>query len=54
MVALINLSNEPFVLNPGERIAQMLVAKFEHIEWKQVQTLNDTQRGSGGFGHTGL
>jgi dUTP pyrophosphatase len=52
-VALVNLSNEPFTLNPGERIAQMIVAKFEHIEWQQVDALSQSSRGEGGFGHTG-
>ncbi|GHT79838.1 deoxyuridine 5'-triphosphate nucleotidohydrolase [Bacteroidia bacterium] len=52
-VALVNLSNEPFTLNPGERIAQMIVAKFEHIEWQQVDALSESSRGEGGFGHTG-
>jgi len=52
-IILVNLSDTPFVLNPGERIAQMIIARFEHIRWNQVSELNTTQRGEGGFGHTG-
>lgn len=53
-VILVNLSNEPFVINPGERIAQMVVARYEKVEWDEVETLDETQRGSGGFGSTGV
>ena len=53
-VILVNLSDRPFQLNPGERIAQMVIARFEHIVWKQVEKLADTERGEGGFGHTGI
>ena len=52
-VILVNLSNEPFVVNPGERIAQMVVAKYEKVEWDEVEVLDDTERGAGGFGSTG-
>ena len=52
-VILINLSNENFVVNPGDRIAQMVVARYERVEWNEVATLNETERGEGGFGHTG-
>lgn len=52
-VCLVNLSNQPFVINPGERIAQMVVAKHERVEWVEVAALSDTERGEGGFGHTG-
>ncbi|MBO4768445.1 MAG: dUTP diphosphatase [Bacteroidales bacterium] len=52
-VILVNLSNEPFVVNPGERIAQMVVARHEKVEWEEVAELGDTQRGAGGFGSTG-
>ncbi len=52
-VILINLSDTPFILNPGERIAQMVIAKFEHIQWNQVEELTPSDRGEGGFGHTG-
>lgn len=52
-VLLVNLSNEPFVIKNGERIAQMVVAKHEQVAWKEVETLDETVRGAGGFGHTG-
>ena len=52
-VILINLSQEPFVINDGERIAQMVIAKYEQVTWKQVEVLDKTERGAGGFGHTG-
>ena len=52
-VAIINLSKESFVLNPGERVAQMVVAKFEMVEWEETDTLSDSERGAGGFGSTG-
>lgn len=53
-VVLVNLSSEPFVINDGERIAQMIVARHERVEWTPVEQLDDTQRGAGGFGHTGV
>ena len=52
-VILVNLSNEYFVVNPGERIAQLVVARYEKVEWDEVEVLDDTERGSGGFGSTG-
>ena len=52
-VILVNLSNEPFTVAPGERIAQMVVARHEKVEWEAVETLEDSTRGSGGFGSTG-
>ena len=52
-ILMINLSNEPFVINDGERIAQMVIAKYERIELVQVEVLNETERGQGGFGSTG-
>ena len=52
-VVLINLSNEPFVVNDGERIAQMVIAKHEQPELVEVDVLDETERGAGGFGHTG-
>jgi dUTP pyrophosphatase len=52
-VLLVNLSNEPFVVKKGERIAQMVVAKHERVEWNLVEELDKTVRGAGGFGHTG-
>lgn len=53
-VLLINLGHEPFVINHGERIAQMVVARHECVEWEAVDKLEDTERGAGGFGHTGV
>ncbi|SRR5580704_1591689 len=52
-VILVNLSQEEFVINDGERIAQVVIAKHEQAEWVEVEQLMDTERGSGGFGHTG-
>ena len=52
-VPLINLSNEPFTIQDGERIAQMVVARHEVVEWQLTTELSDTDRGHGGFGHTG-
>ncbi len=52
-VILVNLSNQPFTVNPGERIAQMVVARYEQVVLEQVETLDDTERGTGGYGHTG-
>ncbi|MEM9077858.1 MAG: dUTP diphosphatase [Bacteroidota bacterium] len=52
-VILVNLSNEDFIINDGERIAQMVIAKHERAEWEEVQELTQTDRGSGGFGSTG-
>ena len=52
-VILINLSNEIFIVEDGERIAQMVVAKHERVEWEETESLIDTSRGSGGFGSTG-
>lgn len=53
-VILVNLSNEPFTVNMGDRICQMVIAKHEQAEFVQVSTLDDTERGNGGFGHTGV
>lgn len=52
-VILANLSNEDFTINDGERICQMIVAKHERVEWVEVDELDETERGDGGFGHTG-
>lgn len=52
-VLLVNLSQEDFVVNDGERIAQMVVAKHEQAQWQEVAELSETERGAGGFGHTG-
>lgn len=53
-VILVNLSNEAFVIENGERIAQLIIAKHERAEWIQVQDLSETSRGEGGFGSTGV
>lgn len=52
-VLLVNLSNEIFIIDDGERIAQMIIAKHENAEWNVVDSLTDTTRGAGGFGSTG-
>jgi len=51
--SLVNLSNEPFEIVPGERIAQMVVARHERVEWEDVEVLSETERGAGGWGSTG-
>ncbi len=53
-VLLVNLSNEDFVINAGERVAQMVIAKHETVEWEEVEVLDETERGEGGYGHTGV
>jgi len=53
-VLLVNLSNDIFVIEPGERIAQMVVAKHEQVEWEEQNELSESERGAGGFGSTGL
>ena len=52
-ISLVNLSNEPFELVPGGRIAQMVVARHERVEWEDVEFLSETERGAGGWGSTG-
>lgn len=52
-IILVNLSTEPFVIEDGERIAQMVIARHEQIVWEEVDVLDETVRGAGGFGHTG-
>ena len=52
-VILVNLSNDDFTINPGERIAQMVVARYEKVEWDSVEVLDETERGTGGFGSRG-
>ncbi len=52
-VPVVNLSNDVYELQPGERIAQMIIAKYERVDWQQVDSLDKTERGSGGFGSTG-
>ena len=51
---MINLSTDTVVIYPGDRIAQMVVAKYEKISWNEVETLDETERGAGGFGHSGV
>lgn len=53
-VILINLSNENFTIMPGDRIAQMVISKFEQAQWVEVESLEETERGEGGFGHSGV
>ena len=53
-VILVNLSNEVFVIQDGERIAQLVIAKHERVNWEEVKVLNETDRGAGGFGSTGV
>lgn len=53
-VILVNLSNQDFVVEDGERIAQMVIARYEQAEWELVESLDETERGAGGFGHTGV
>ena len=53
-IILINFSNEDFVINDGERICQMVVKEYCRVDWVEVQTLEDSDRGAGGFGHTGV
>lgn len=52
-VILVNLSKQPFTINDGERIAQLVVAKHERVVWENTEELSETERGEGGFGHTG-
>jgi dUTP pyrophosphatase len=53
-VILVNLSNDDFVINDGERIAQLIIAKHERVHWQEVEVLSNTERGAGGFGSTGV
>lgn len=53
-VILVNLSDTPFTVESGERIAQLVVARHEHVEWDEVEALDETERGEGGFGSTGV
>lgn len=53
-VILVNLSSDEFIVNDGERIAQLVIAKHERVSWKEVTVLSETERGSGGFGSTGV
>ena len=53
-VVVINLSKEPFVINPGERICQMVITRYTRVTWEPVDRIDETERGDGGFGHTGM
>jgi dUTP pyrophosphatase len=53
-ILIVNLSNEAFTIEPGMRIAQMVIAQYEHISWEEVDSLSETERGDGGFGSTGI
>jgi len=53
-VILVNLSSENFVINNGDRIAQMIIARYAHTKWEEVSVLDETKRGQGGFGSTGI
>src|SRR5271154_473049 len=53
-VLLINFSDQVFEINTGDRIAQMIISRHEKVSWQQVETLNETVRGAGGYGHTGV
>jgi dUTP pyrophosphatase len=53
-VLLVNLSQEPFIVNDGERIAQMVIARHEQGQFEEVEVLDETERGTGGYGHTGV
>jgi dUTP pyrophosphatase len=53
-VILVNLSNAAFIINDGERIAQLIISKHERVQWKEVEALGETERGVGGFGSTGV
>ncbi len=53
-VCLVNVSKEVFTVNPGDRIAQMVIGSYTQVNWEQVEVLGETERGSGGFGHTGV
>lgn len=52
-IILANMSSQDYLLNPGERVAQMVIAQFTRVVWESVEALGETERGSGGFGHTG-
>lgn len=52
-ILLINWGKSPFIINDGDRIAQMIVARYESVEWEQAERLEESERGIGGFGHTG-
>lgn len=53
-IIVINLSNEPFTINDGERICQMVITRYSHVKWESVERIDETKRGEGAFGHSGL
>lgn len=53
-VLLMNCGQEPFTINDGERIAQLVVARYSHVEWNSTESISESERGEGGFGHTGV
>lgn len=53
-VIVINLSDQPFVINDGDRICQMVITQYSHVHWEEVERIDETERGDGGFGHTGV
>lgn len=53
-IILVNLSDHPFVIEDGERVAQMVIARHEQAEWEETDSLDETERGEGGFGHSGM
>jgi len=53
-IPMINWAKEPFIIRNGDRIAQLVISKYERIDWQLVEILDDTDRGTGGFGHTGV
>ncbi len=53
-VILVNLSNEPFTVNDGERICQMVITSYTRVDWEPVERIDETERGDGAFGHTGV
>jgi dUTP pyrophosphatase len=54
LVPIVNLGDEPYTIKDGDRIAQMILSKFERVRWEEADRLEETERGSGGFGHTGV
>lgn len=53
-IIVINLSDQPYVINDGDRICQMVIKQYSHVEWEEVDSIDETVRGEGGFGHTGV
>lgn len=53
-IIVINLSDQPFVINDGDRICQMVITQYSHVQWEEVERIDETERGDGAFGHTGI